>query len=141
MIVVSILGILAAIVFPEFQNHIRQAKEAQAKTNLKLLRETIERYYNDHGVAPGYPGNDPSKNPGYLHFLGQLTGEPQYLPKLPKNPFNDQSSVQVLLDAGTLATPPAEYNAAYGWLYHPATRTVKLNTPGADSENVNFFDY
>jgi type II secretory pathway pseudopilin PulG len=30
MIVVAILGILAAIVLPEFQGHIQQAKEAAA---------------------------------------------------------------------------------------------------------------
>ena len=39
MIVVSILGILAAIVLPEFQNYQQQAKESAAKDNLRILRE------------------------------------------------------------------------------------------------------
>ncbi|HPO70162.1 MAG TPA: prepilin-type N-terminal cleavage/methylation domain-containing protein, partial [Anaerohalosphaeraceae bacterium] len=48
MIITAILGILAAIVFPEFQGHIQRAKETQAKANLRLLREAIERYAADH---------------------------------------------------------------------------------------------
>ena len=55
MIVVAILGVLAAIVLPEFAGHIQQAKESAAKDNLRILREAIERYAADHnGVPPGY---------------------------------------------------------------------------------------
>ncbi|RKY11715.1 MAG: hypothetical protein DRP65_03460, partial [Planctomycetota bacterium] len=38
LIVVAILGILAAIVVPEFQTYTQQAKEAAAKDNLRILR-------------------------------------------------------------------------------------------------------
>ena len=133
MIVVSILGILAAVVLPQIQNHVQKARESQAKANLRILRGAIERYYADHGVAPGYPGNDPSLNPGYLHLLSQLTGDKPYLPNLPTNPFNSSSDIEVLGNNDTL-TEPTTSDSAYGWVYHPATRTVKINTPG-------YFDY
>ena len=57
LIVVAILGILAAIVLPEFQAHTQQAKEAAAKDNLRILRQQIELYAAQHnGLAPGYIG-------------------------------------------------------------------------------------
>ncbi|MHC4236894.1 MAG: type IV pilin protein, partial [Planctomycetota bacterium] len=48
MIVVTILGSLAAIVIPEFSGHIQKAKESAAKDNLRILRQAIERYAQDH---------------------------------------------------------------------------------------------
>jgi len=41
LIVVAILGILAALVLPTFQGHIQQAKESAAKDNLRILRNAI----------------------------------------------------------------------------------------------------
>ncbi len=129
MIVVAILGILAAIVIPEFQGYQQKTKETQALTNLRTFREAVQRYYVKYGVAPGYPNNDSTQTPNYLILAAQLTTEEKYLPRLPKNPFNDSTAIQVLTNQQTLAEP-TEYNTAYGWLYHPASRTVKLNTPG-----------
>jgi prepilin-type N-terminal cleavage/methylation domain-containing protein len=48
LIVTAILGILAAIVIPEFQAHATQAKEAAAKESLRMLREAIDRYTLDN---------------------------------------------------------------------------------------------
>lgn len=39
LIVVAILGILAAIVMPEYQSHSQDAKEVAAKDNLRILRQ------------------------------------------------------------------------------------------------------
>jgi prepilin-type N-terminal cleavage/methylation domain-containing protein len=52
MIVVAVLGILAAIVVPQFQRHSTQAKEAVAKDSLRLLRGAIELYTARHGGRP-----------------------------------------------------------------------------------------
>ncbi len=140
IIVVSILGILAAIVLPEFQNHQQKAKETQAKANLKLLRDAIERYAVDHGVPPGYPDNDSTQTPNYLLVFSQLTVVNKYLSELPKNPFNDKMAFLVLMNNESV-TEGMEVNPAHGWIYHPATKTVKINWPGADSEGNSFFDY
>ncbi|GAH74356.1 unnamed protein product, partial [marine sediment metagenome] len=60
LIVVAILGILAAIVIPQFQAHSQEAKEAAAKDNLRILRNAIELYAVQHGgVPPGYPADNP----------------------------------------------------------------------------------
>lgn len=69
LIVVAILGILAAIVLPQFQSHTQQAKESAAKDNLRILRNAIELYAAQHdGVPPGYPNGDTTASPHYLCF-------------------------------------------------------------------------
>lgn len=141
MIVVAILGILAAITLPEFQNYTQQAKEAAAKANLRLLRDAIERYAADHnGVPPGYNNNDPTQTPNYLKVFSQLTIVEKYLSKLPKNPFNGHSSIYVLPN-NTQFDPNATYSPVMGWVYHPATKTIKLNLIGNDSEGKRYYDY
>ena len=42
MIVIAILGILAAITLPSIQGHIASAKEATAKDNLHTFRVALE---------------------------------------------------------------------------------------------------
>ena len=60
LIVVAVLGILAAIALPTFQGYIVEAKEAAAKDNLCILRSAIELYAAQHdGVPPGIPGGRP----------------------------------------------------------------------------------
>lgn len=144
MIVVAILGILAAIVLPEFQSHSQKAKEAAAKDNLRILREAILRYAAEHNdVAPGYPGNDPSSTPNNLAFNAQMITNKTYLSGHTKNPFNNVTYIRVLtndqiLNEATAATIPT---ATFGWLYHPASKTIKLHWSGTDSEGKKYFDY
>ena len=60
MIVVSILGILAAIVLPHFQSHQQQARQAAAKDTLRSARGQIQLYKLEHnGLAPGFRGTTP----------------------------------------------------------------------------------
>jgi type II secretory pathway pseudopilin PulG len=138
MIVVAILGILAAIVIPEFQGHIQQAKEAAAKDNLRTLREAIERYEADHGVPPGYLNNNPATAPFDLYLYNQLCVDGHYIPKFPTNPFNDLYTIATFPNTSTL---PNSATGTTGWIYKPATKTVKLNWPGTDSEGKRYYDY
>jgi prepilin-type N-terminal cleavage/methylation domain-containing protein len=144
MIVVAILGIMAAIVLPEFQSHTQQAKEAAAKDNLRILREAIERYAAEHNdVAPGYPSNNPNSTPNNLAFNSQMILNKTYLSGKIKNPFSGVSIIRVLTNVQTLneATAATIPTTNFGWIYHPATKTIKLNWTGTDSEGKKFFDY
>jgi len=53
MIVVAIIGILAAIAIPNFMNYQCKAKQSEAKSNLGTIRTTQEAYYaeNNHYTA------------------------------------------------------------------------------------------
>lgn len=49
MIVVVIIGILAAIAYPSYQEHVRKSKRADAQASLMELSQFMERYYSANG--------------------------------------------------------------------------------------------
>ena len=141
LIVIAVLGILAALVIPQFQDYSQKAKEANAKANLKILRDAIERYAAQHGgVAPGYPNDDIDSSPSYMSFGRSMTDIEHHLSKMPENPFNNIRLMKVLKNDEAFPTEPTLPNF-YGWIYKPATKTIKLNWPGTDSSGVAYFDY
>jgi prepilin-type N-terminal cleavage/methylation domain-containing protein len=139
LIVVTILGILAAIILPTLQGHIQQAKESAAKDDLRILRNAIELYAAQHnGVPPGYSSDDPTQNVAWICVYRQLVKPGGYLSEMPKNPFNGNYIVWALRNDETF---PAEATGNGGWIYKPATREIRLDWPGTDSKGVRYFDY
>jgi len=67
MIVVAIIGILAAIAIPNFLMFQLRSKTSEGKTNLAAIRTAEEGYYAEFGtyvIAPGAGGNfTPNKQP------------------------------------------------------------------------------
>jgi general secretion pathway protein G len=56
LIVVVILGILAAIVIPQFTNAAQDANESSARSQLQTMRSQIELYrVQNNGTAPANP--------------------------------------------------------------------------------------
>ena len=72
VVVVSILGILAAIALPNYKSAIIQAKEAVLREDLYRFRDLIDQYQADKG-----------KYPASLEALVQEG----YLRKIPQDPF------------------------------------------------------
>lgn len=71
MIVVAIIGILAAIAIPRFSVVIKRSQEGATKGNLAMLRSALSVYYADNeGV---YPADD----------LAALTANGKYLKEIP----------------------------------------------------------
>ena len=52
IIVIAIIGILAAIAMPALKDMPRRANEAVLKTNLRTIRDLIDQYYGDQGHYP-----------------------------------------------------------------------------------------
>jgi prepilin-type N-terminal cleavage/methylation domain-containing protein len=142
LIAVAILGILAAIVLPEFQGHVQQVKEAAAKDNLRVLRNTIELYATQNNdIPPGYASGDPDNHASEVAFINQLTVFNEYLREIPKNPFNACSKIWVLQNAEEFPEEPTDNTDIFGWIYKPAAKTIKLYWPGTDSSGVDYYDY
>src|SRR3990172_5540924 len=130
MIVVAVLGILAAIAVPQFQRHSTQAKEAVAKDSLRLLRGAIELYTARHGgVPPGYEDDDVTTTPAASFFYNQMVRDGRYLLSMPENPFNNLDTINII---GNTEAFPAFAPGGFGWAYQPATKTIRLDWPGED---------
>lgn len=72
IVVITIIGILAAIAVPNYLQTPIRAKEAVLKTNLRTIREVIDQHHADKG---SYPTS-----------LEELV-EKGYLRKMPDDPF------------------------------------------------------
>ncbi len=138
VIVVALLGIMAAIVVPQFQNHSVQAKGAVAKDSLRILRSSIELYTAHHqGIPPGYENDNPQSTPSYSAFYEQLVDN-NYMRKMPKNPFNDLQNIKMVGNEQTFPTSPVD---GYGWIYQPATKTIRINYAGTDEQGTPYFNF
>jgi len=141
MIIVTIIGIIAAIVLPSFTGHITVAKEVSVKDNLRMMRSAIELYAAQHNcVAPGYPLDNQAASPLHATFVTQMVNSSQYLSRMPENPFNNKSTLKMVGNNEDFPAAPVETDS-FGWIYKPATKTIKLNWPGNDSTGLPYFNY
>jgi general secretion pathway protein G len=86
MIVVSIIGILAAIAVPNYRWGIVRAKEAVLRETLYTFRTTIDQFYADQGKFPD--------------SLQEMSDK-KYLRELPKDPITNSKESWVVV------APPA----------------------------------
>lgn len=79
IIVIIIIGILAALAIPQFGSKTIEAKEATQQANLAVLRNAISLYYHEHNsVYPGVKDSDTGGAPAdddarAASFAAQLT--------------------------------------------------------------------
>lgn len=99
LIVVVILGILAAIVIPQFTDASQEASRSSVSSQLQTLRGQIELYrVRNQGFNPDVATN------GWGDMMSPPNGEPPYIQTLPRNPlFNgaDQTSIGGAADGST----------------------------------------
>ncbi len=103
LIVVVILGILAAIVIPQFTNASTEAKQNSLMSDLQTVRSQIELYkvqHNDLMPDPEAEGTWTTMTQ-YTDISGTVSPTKTstckygpYLQQIPKNPFNDLSTVR-----------------------------------------------
>ncbi len=155
LIVVVILGILAAIVIPQFTQASTEAKGNSLASDLQSLRSQIELYKVQHNDAA----------PAAATFIAQMTqstkidGTPSgskardpingfdygpYLERVPINPFNDkkdaadptQGSIENLNGAGK---HPGDDVAS--WQYEPSTGEIWADNSGATAQGTAYSDF
>jgi type IV pilus assembly protein PilA len=86
MIVVAIIGILAAIAIPNFARFQARAKQSEAKSNLKALFTAQKSWYQEkeqYSSAVGHIGFSPERGNRYAYRIGAGPLEPRDEATLP----------------------------------------------------------
>ena len=127
MIVVAIIGILAAIAIPKFANLIRKSGEGASKGNLGSIRSALSIYYGD--MEGQYPAD-----------LASMTVAGKYLASVPvaKAP-NYHTDASTLLEATAITD-------ASGWMYDnivtdPNLGTLWVNCTHTDTKGTTWTTY
>src|SRR2546421_12837901 len=107
LIVIVILGILAAIVYPSFQVATQDAEDNKHKAQLRLIRSQIEMYRMQHGGVL----------PNLIDSWDDLTKPSTYRnrtvgPYLDAPPINNKRST--VFD-GDKVDPPSDYGFVYDY--------------------------
>ncbi|HSV27269.1 MAG TPA: prepilin-type N-terminal cleavage/methylation domain-containing protein [Sedimentisphaerales bacterium] len=130
LIVVVILGILAAIVIPQFTEASTEAKTSSLVTDLQTMRSQIQLYkiqHNDQLPGSGSASFEESMTM-YTTVLGALA-TPQapgnnvygpYLRKIPVNQFNNLNTVRYDGAAAGAGT--------HGWRFDTVTGVFQADT-------------
>ena len=130
MIVVAIIGILAAVAIPKFANMLEKAKEGATKGNLGALKSAISIYYGDN--EGDWPDQLAGKFDDYMDRI------PPVKVKHPGAGFQlagDSNAVTVHLTTATFATNTD------GWRYNSQTGDIWLNNAQTDSKGTNYSYY
>lgn len=131
LIVVVILGILAAIVIPQFTEASTEAKTSSLCTDLQTVRSQIELYKIQHNDnLPGVANGTHTASVGFENSMIAKTdiyGEAgndygPYLQKMPTNPFNDSA---VITENGTLG------DGSGGWEFNTTTGAFNADDTAA----------
>ncbi len=132
LIVVVILGILAAVVIPQFTNASESARAASLTSQLQTIRSQLELAQIEHdGYYPDLLTNWNFMTQATLPESGAdgeytLAGDDDeniqvgpYLQKAPLNPF-----VSTAVRTTVVATEPSNLTTA-GWFYNQSTGQIK----------------
>ena len=99
LIVVVILGILAAIVIPQFTQASTEARESSLVSNLQTIRSQIELYKIQHNDEPPAAASFAALMTGHTNILHAIVAPgpgvygPYLQTKVPANPFTNGNSV------------------------------------------------
>jgi len=141
LIVVVILGILAAIVIPQFTNASEAARGSSLVTQLQSIASQLELYQLQHNGD--YPtlaemalfNNlvNPTLVDGNAGVLGAAGSFGPYMQKPPVNPFTPGTVGNVVVATGAPA-------ATAGWCYDAATGRIRASMATAKATDLGFDD-
>ena len=84
MVVLTVIGLLLAVVVPDYVGRVKRAEEAVLQENLTLMREALDKHYADAGRYP--------------EKLQDLVAK-RYLRSIPKDPFTQSETTWVAVPA------------------------------------------
>src|ERR1700750_1120739 len=113
VVVVMILGILAAVAAPKLLGTSSTASDNGLKETLGVVRDAIERFTAEHGGAlPGQLGTE----------AGLMDDLKTYIRVFPKSPLTNTNTIEIVTTATTTAT------GAKAWMYNSKDGTFICNS-------------
>lgn len=146
LIVVIILGILAAIVIPQFTQASTEARISNLKTNLQTVRSQLLLYKTQH--LESYPGATfATQMTQYTDISGDVATSPDathtfgpYLQSIPINPISNLNTLRIVTGATTVFAAPTTDG---GWWFNSTTGEFRADLMdswvAADSSKYNTF--
>ena len=139
LIVVVILGILAATVLPQFSQASKDAKESAVVQNLQMIRHQVGLFKFQHdGKLPADASADVTAFTNQMTQKTTLTGTvdatngnlgPYIIGQLPPNAYNNSRTV--LVKNGALAATDYDGSGTHGWAFSSTTGEVRANVDPA----------
>ncbi|MEM9066344.1 MAG: prepilin-type N-terminal cleavage/methylation domain-containing protein [Planctomycetota bacterium] len=126
LIVVVILGILAAIVVPQFSSAADDARASNTASQLSTLQNAIELFRARNGRYPDFNSNGWDELTGDENANGTFdeVGENEYLKEEPVNPINQDADV-------------SETSAAtVGWVWNDTTDRIEATFYNEDTGEI-----
>jgi prepilin-type N-terminal cleavage/methylation domain-containing protein len=125
IIIIVVLGILAAVAIPKYQDITNEAKAAACKGALGNMRSGVSIYYANQIVKTGTPTWPPIDS---LRTVGTVI-----IQSLPANPYQLATSAPDSIVTGV--TKGTVVGARGGWAYKPSTGEIWPNTNGSGENN------
>ncbi len=125
VIIIVVLGILAAVAIPRYFDMVSEAKESSCKGALGGLRSGISIWYANEALTTGtagWPAIDSLRTVGVV-----MAGA------IPPNPYQTSTSAPDSIVTGV--TKGTIVGTRGGWAYKPSTGEVWPNTNGAGENN------
>src|SRR3954471_9837334 len=128
VVVIMILGILAAVAVPKFLETSREATDNTLSHSLKTVRDAIENFTNlNTGTLPGADGDQAT-------LKSDLA---PYLRKFPRCPVGEAMNEEVRMMAGTGSVASAIGGTASqkSWAYNYQTGEFRVNSTMESSQS------
>ncbi len=125
VMIIVILGILAAVAIPKYQDLSSEAKEASARSSLGALRSGITIFYANQAVTTG-TATWPTLS--QLETSGTVMAQ-----ALPKNPYQADANAPDSVVTGV--TKGVIVGTRGGWAYNATTGEVWPNTSTGSENN------
>jgi general secretion pathway protein G len=126
VIVVVIIGIVAAVAIPRLSNAGSRSKDATVRANLAVLSKAVDHYVAEHNGLHPAQAPDGTVSPAIRPFMRRLLERTDadgtfsatglfgpYLRSIPVNPYNDLAVIRV--------DGPAGPSGLAGWRFDSAT--------------------
>ncbi|HEY4232527.1 MAG TPA: type II secretion system protein [Lacipirellulaceae bacterium] len=128
VVVIMIIGILAAVAAPKLISTSGAASDSAAKQSLGVVRDAIERYASDNaGAVPTLPN------------LTNMTVMGKYLRgAFPKCPVGAMKGTATVVTSG-VSPPVAEASPTCGWMYNPASGEFIINSTATAADGTTVY--